>query len=92
DFHGQRYAEQITQGLVSAFGVIGFLVGFILQDIRLSLYIFVAGVGLSALLVIPAWSFLNKNPVRWLPSRERLASELKEKETSASSTSKDKST
>ncbi|KAF9346851.1 hypothetical protein BGX26_001634 [Mortierella sp. AD094] len=92
DFQGQSLAEQITQGVISAFGVIGFLVGFILQDIRVSLLIFAAGIVLSALLVIPAWPYLNRNPIRWLPSREKAAAELKQKEASSSATSsKDKS-
>ncbi|KAF9168539.1 hypothetical protein BGX21_009558 [Mortierella sp. AD011] len=92
DFKGQRLAEHITQGVISAFGVIGFLVGFFLQDIRLSLFIFAAGVVLAGLLVIPAWPYLNRNPIRWLPRKEKAAAELKQKEASSSATSsKDKS-
>ncbi|KAF8929763.1 hypothetical protein BGZ52_001845, partial [Haplosporangium bisporale] len=49
DFHGQNKAEQITQGVISAFGVIGFLVGLTLQDIRLSMYIFAAGIVVTLL-------------------------------------------
>ncbi|KAG0022892.1 hypothetical protein BGZ81_008343 [Podila clonocystis] len=71
DFQGQNKAEQITQGLISAFGVIAFLVGLTLQDIRLSMYIFAAGIAVTFLLVVPAWPYLNKNPVHWLPSREK---------------------
>ncbi|KAF9302126.1 hypothetical protein BGZ74_005772 [Mortierella antarctica] len=71
DFQGQNKAEQITQGVISAFGVIAFLVGLTLQDIRLSMYIFVAGIAVTFLLVVPAWPYLNKNPVNWLPSREK---------------------
>ncbi|KAF9338254.1 hypothetical protein BG006_007739 [Podila minutissima] len=71
DFQGQNKAEQITQGVISAFGVIAFLVGLTLQDIRLSMYIFVAGIAVTFLLVVPAWPYLNKNPVSWLPSREK---------------------
>ncbi|KFH72519.1 hypothetical protein MVEG_02808 [Podila verticillata NRRL 6337] len=71
DFHGQNKAEQITQGVISAFGVIGFLVGLTLQDIRLSMYIFAAGIVVTLLLVVPAWPYLNRNPVQWLPSREK---------------------
>ncbi|KAF9284165.1 hypothetical protein BGZ68_004860 [Mortierella alpina] len=73
DFKGQCLAEQITQGVISAFGVLGFLVGFFLQDIRLSLYVFTAGIVLAGLLVIPAWPYLNKSSIQWLPSREKAA-------------------
>ncbi|KAG0254283.1 hypothetical protein BG011_005831 [Mortierella polycephala] len=82
DFQGQNLAEQITQGVISIFGVIGFLVGIVFQDIRLSLYIFVAGIALTALLVVPAWPYLNKNPQQWLPSKAKAAkaAALKEQE------------
>ncbi|KAK3830262.1 MAG: signal peptidase-like protein subunit [Linnemannia elongata] len=73
DFQGQSLAEQITQGVISFFGVMAFFIGLIAQDIRLSMYIFAAGVVVAAFLVIPAWPYLRKNPIKWLPSREKLA-------------------
>ncbi|KAI1321355.1 hypothetical protein EDD11_006692 [Mortierella claussenii] len=89
DFQGQCLTEQITQGVISAFGVIGFLVGIILQDIRVAFYIFSAGIVLTALLVIPAWPYLNKNPIKWLPSREKTeAATAKSKEQEALETKK----
>ncbi|KAF9414503.1 hypothetical protein BGZ94_000372 [Podila epigama] len=75
DFVGQNKAEQLTQTVISAFGVIGFLVGLILQDIRLSLIIFAAGILVTAILVVPAWPYLKRNPVQWLPSRAKQAAE-----------------
>ncbi|KAG9321455.1 hypothetical protein KVV02_003582, partial [Mortierella alpina] len=89
DFKGQSLAEQITQGIISAFGVIGFLVGFLLQDIRLSLYVFTAGIVLAGLLVIPAWPYLNKNSIQWLPSREKAAAAAQQESSKAG---KEKST
>jgi signal peptidase complex subunit 1 len=38
------------------------------QDIRLSLYIGLAGTALTFLVVVPPWPFYNKNPEGWLPS------------------------
>ncbi|KAF9970275.1 hypothetical protein BGZ73_007038, partial [Actinomortierella ambigua] len=55
--------------------VIGFLVGIVLQDIQIAMYTFVAGVVITGALVVPAWPYLNRDPVQWLPSRERLAKE-----------------
>lgn len=37
------------------------------QDIRLSLYIGLAGTALTFLVVVPPWPFFNKNPEGWLP-------------------------
>ncbi|CAO3570133.1 unnamed protein product [Mortierella alpina] len=74
EYHIARALQnRITQGVISAFGVIGFLVGFLLQDIRVSLYIFTAGIVLAGLLVIPAWPYLNRNSIQWLPSRAKAA-------------------
>ncbi|KAG0259466.1 hypothetical protein DFQ27_004046 [Actinomortierella ambigua] len=80
DFTGQQQAERLTQSIISAFGAIGFLVGIVLQDIRVSMYTFVAGVVVAGALVIPAWPYLNKNPVQWLASRERLLKETSRNE------------
>ncbi|GJJ78044.1 signal peptidase complex subunit 1 [Entomortierella parvispora] len=90
DFQGQSRAEVITQGLITTFGVVGFLVGLVLQDIRLSLFIFAAGIVLAGLLVIPAWPYLNKNPVKWLPSRAKAALEQEKSTVSSSSTGSEK--
>jgi signal peptidase complex subunit 1 len=37
------------------------------QDIRLTLYIGLAGTALTFLVVVPPWPFYNKNPEDWLP-------------------------
>ncbi|KAG0218461.1 microsomal signal peptidase 12 kDa subunit-domain-containing protein [Mortierella sp. GBAus27b] len=83
DYHGQRLSDRLNQGIISAFGVIGFLVGFFLQDIFLTLYIFGAGIAVTALVVIPAWPPYNKNQLRWLSSRAKAAEELKKAEAEA---------
>jgi len=38
------------------------------QDIRLALYVGLAGTALTFLVVVPPWPFYNKNPEDWLPS------------------------
>ncbi|KAF9921746.1 hypothetical protein FBU30_008197 [Linnemannia zychae] len=91
DFQGQCLAEKLTQSVISAFTVLAFVVGMALQDIRLSMYIFVAGIVLTGLSVIPAWSYLRKHPVKWLPSREKLAAaSLKEQQQQESTASDQK--
>ena len=37
------------------------------QDIKLSLYIGLAGTALTFLVIVPPWPFYNKNPEGWLP-------------------------
>jgi signal peptidase complex subunit 1 len=83
DFEGQRLAELLTNFMLGAAGVcfllrncpanayqskiIAFFVGFMAQDIQLSLYIGLAGTVLTFLVVVPPWPFYNKNPEPWLP-------------------------
>jgi signal peptidase complex subunit 1 len=38
-----------------------------MQDIKLALYIGLAGSAITFVTVVPPWPFLNKNPVKWLP-------------------------
>lgn len=46
---------------------ISFIVGFLQQDIKLALYIGLAGTALTFLLIVPPWPVFNKHPVKWLP-------------------------
>ncbi|KAF2854325.1 SPC12-domain-containing protein [Plenodomus tracheiphilus IPT5] len=67
DFEGQRLAEMLTTVLLGAAGIFAFLVGYIAQDIRLALYIGLAGTAVTFAVVVPPWPFYNKNPEGWLP-------------------------
>ncbi|KAL1793440.1 hypothetical protein ACET3X_008422 [Alternaria dauci] len=67
DFEGQRLAEMLSTVLLGAAGIIAFIVGYLQQDIRLTLYIGLAGSALTFLVVVPPWPFYNKNPEDWLP-------------------------
>ncbi|EMD91886.1 hypothetical protein COCHEDRAFT_1133800 [Bipolaris maydis C5] len=67
DFEGQRLADMLSTVLLGAAGIIAFIVGYMAQDIRLTLYIGLAGTALTFLVVVPPWPFYNKNPEGWLP-------------------------
>jgi len=66
DFEGQRLAEFLATTLLGIAGVISFVVGYFLQDIKLALYIGLGGTALTFLLVVPPWPFFNRHPVKWL--------------------------
>ncbi|KAH8768059.1 microsomal signal peptidase 12 kDa subunit-domain-containing protein [Hyaloscypha finlandica] len=67
DFEGQKLAELLATAVLATVGAISFIVGFFLQDIKLSLYIGLGGTALSLLLIVPPWPFFNRHPVKWLP-------------------------
>ena len=48
DFKGPLYCERFFQILVILFGLVGFVVGYIQQDFRLTFYFLATGGGLSA--------------------------------------------
>lgn len=47
---------------------ISFAVGFLLQDIKLALYIGLLGTALTFVVIVPPWPFFNKHRVKWLPA------------------------
>lgn len=47
---------------------IAFFVGFLTQDIKLTLYVGLAGTLVAFAVVVPPWPFFNKNPEPWLAS------------------------
>ncbi|EOA89282.1 hypothetical protein ACJQWK_09467 [Exserohilum turcicum] len=68
DFEGQRLADLLSTVLLGAAGILAFIVGFMAQDIRLALYVGLAGTALTFVVVVPQWPFYNKNPESWLPA------------------------
>ncbi|KAF3925042.1 hypothetical protein AA313_de0205808 [Arthrobotrys entomopaga] len=66
DFKGQKLAEQITTYTLSVSAVLAFILGFATQNIVYTLYIGLAGTGLTFLAVVPPWPFYNQTPVRFL--------------------------
>ncbi|KAK4179761.1 putative signal peptidase complex subunit 1 [Triangularia setosa] len=67
DFEGQKLVELLVNISLSLVGAIAFLVGYFLQDIKLAVYIGLAGTAATFLLTVPPWPIYNKNPVKWLP-------------------------
>ncbi|GAB1320584.1 hypothetical protein MFIFM68171_10794 [Madurella fahalii] len=67
DFEGQKLAEFLVNVALTLVGTIAFVVGYILQDIKLAVYVALGGTALVFVLVVPPWPFFNRNPVKWLP-------------------------
>ncbi|KAL5334560.1 microsomal signal peptidase 12 kDa subunit-domain-containing protein [Aspergillus crustosus] len=66
DFHGQQITEVLSTALLILSGVAASLVGYIFQDIYLTLWTGVAGTIITALVAIPPWSFYKQHPEQWL--------------------------
>ncbi|KAH7140563.1 microsomal signal peptidase 12 kDa subunit-domain-containing protein [Dactylonectria macrodidyma] len=68
DFEGQKVTELLATILLVISGALSFFAGYILQDIKLAVYVGLGGTALTFLAVVPPWPFYNKNPVKWLPA------------------------
>ncbi|RHZ62425.1 hypothetical protein Glove_340g33 [Diversispora epigaea] len=67
DFEGQRLTEYLLQITLVLFSILGFLVGFLQQNLLITWQIFSIGFIITGILVLPAWPYYNKHPVQWLP-------------------------
>uniref|UniRef100_A0A7S0HRJ4 Signal peptidase complex subunit 1 n=1 Tax=Phaeocystis antarctica TaxID=33657 RepID=A0A7S0HRJ4_9EUKA len=83
DFKGQKYNERLFQTLVILFGIIGFVVGYINQQFRLTFLWLSAGGGISAVLCLPDWPWWNCSPLEWLPAPDEEEEEELRKEKKA---------
>ncbi|KZF21345.1 SPC12-domain-containing protein [Xylona heveae TC161] len=68
DFEGQHKAELLTTTLLGISGFVAFVIGYLLQDIRLTLAIGLGGTALTFIAVVPPWKAYNKHPIAWLPA------------------------
>jgi len=48
--------------------IAAWIVGFVLGDLKYTVYVGLAGTALTFLIVVPPWPFFNKHPARWLPA------------------------
>jgi len=72
DFHGQRLTETISNAVLTVSSVVALIIGFIQQDIYLTMWIALAGTLLAMFLVVPPWPVYNQHPQPWIGSKMRL--------------------
>ncbi|KAI8978531.1 microsomal signal peptidase 12kDa subunit [Pilobolus umbonatus] len=65
DFEGQRIADTITHALLLASGMMSFAVGYYYESMLLLTGVFVAGLLLTLILVLPPWPMYTKHPQPW---------------------------
>ncbi|KAL6607546.1 microsomal signal peptidase 12 kDa subunit [Neocallimastix sp. 'constans'] len=77
DFKGQQLTEKLMQCILIVFGIVSFIVGFVMQSVKISCYIMLAGIIITAVIILPPWPFYSKNPIKFLPVKK--VEEKKEK-------------
>ncbi|CDZ97343.1 Signal peptidase subunit [Phaffia rhodozyma] len=65
DHYGQHVVDRTAQLSLGIVATIAFLVGLVLQDIRMSLVIFGFSFFVLLLVVVPPWPMFNRHPVKY---------------------------
>merc|ERR1712154_365144 len=60
DFEGQGQAEWYSQIIITIFGVVGFILGWYLQQFSQTVLVLAAGFIIAAILTLPPWPIWRK--------------------------------
>ncbi|XP_071454728.1 signal peptidase complex subunit 1 [Hetaerina americana] len=69
DYDGQRRAEKLSRIIISLFGVVGLVWGYIIQQFSQTVYILAAGFVLACMVTIPPWPMYRQKPLQWQKPR-----------------------
>jgi len=73
DFEGQKRVEQIVRTTLVGATVVSFILGFVLQSLRVTFGTFGLATVVLFLVTVPPWPMYNQHPVQWLPVKESKA-------------------
>ncbi|KAG5881705.1 hypothetical protein JTB14_006563 [Gonioctena quinquepunctata] len=78
DFEGQARAEKLSRIIITLFGAVGLIWGYIIQQFSQTVYILGAGFVLAALLTIPPWPLYRRKSLNWQPAKNSNEGQVKE--------------
>ncbi|XP_065205386.1 signal peptidase complex subunit 1 [Planococcus citri] len=79
DFEGQRRAENYARIIITIFGVIGLIWGYVEQKFSYTIYTLGVGFAISVLLSLPPWPMYRRHPLQWQKVKEEGSGEQKKK-------------
>lgn len=65
DFKGQAKAERLSKIIITIFGIIGLVWGYIIEEFYHTLYILGVGVFISCILTLPPWPIFRRDEIKW---------------------------
>ncbi|XP_066251815.1 signal peptidase complex subunit 1 [Euwallacea similis] len=79
DFEGQHKAERMSRIIITLFGIVGLIWGYIIQQFSQTVYILAAGFLLASILTIVPWPLYRRKPLNWQPAKNGDSSNIKSK-------------
>ncbi|CAB4056585.1 SPCS1 [Lepeophtheirus salmonis] len=77
DFDGQARAEKLSRIIVTLFGAVGLVWGYIIQQFSQTVYILGAGLLLATILTVPPWPLYRLKSLKWQKARPDPTEEVK---------------
>ncbi|XP_014204062.1 signal peptidase complex subunit 1 [Copidosoma floridanum] len=65
DYDGQARAEKLSRIIITLFGVVGFIWGYLIQQFSQTMYILGAGFVMAAIITLPPWPMYRHKPLDW---------------------------
>ncbi|XP_059478928.1 signal peptidase complex subunit 1 [Neocloeon triangulifer] len=69
DYDGQSRAENLSRLIITLFGAVGLVWGYIIQQFSQTVYILGAGFVLACLVTVPPWPMYRRKPLQWQKPR-----------------------
>ncbi|XP_043248504.1 signal peptidase complex subunit Spase12 [Colletes latitarsis] len=79
DYDGQGQAERLSRLIITLFGVVGFIWGYVIQQFSQTIYILGAGFVMAALITVPPWPMYRRKPVEWQKPQSEVSVKSKKK-------------
>ncbi|XP_020300590.1 signal peptidase complex subunit 1 [Pseudomyrmex gracilis] len=79
DYDGQARAERLSRVIITLFGVVGLIWGYIIQQFSQTIYILYAGFALAVMLTVPPWPIYRHKPLDWQKPQSEAPAKSKKK-------------
>ncbi|XP_031828199.1 signal peptidase complex subunit 1-like [Nomia melanderi] len=73
DYEGQARAEKLSRVIITLFGVVGLIWGYVIQQFSQTIYILGAGFVMAALITVPPWPMYRRKPLDWQKPQQQPA-------------------
>ncbi|XP_068966793.1 signal peptidase complex subunit 1-like [Bombus flavifrons] len=79
DYDGQARAEKLSRLIITLFGIVGLIWGYVIQQFSQTIYILGAGLAMAALITVPPWPMYRRKPLDWQKPQSAVTTKLKKK-------------